>query len=399
MSNGRQNSKSGAQKMDTLWLEAMSDILNLDHIVIFTDLDLNIVYLNDFLIEKSGLDRKDVLSCNIFDFFSEYNPDKVFDDFLEKLSLGETVNFEIKVKFHIKLNWVKFIAKPLIDPEFNERVGYIFVGKYIDELIEFKNLASQNTLNSDVEEDLKIANRLFKRLLPSYSDLKRVTFNNCILYYKPLRSIGGDWYYFTLTNRKLYLLAGDFMGHGIQAGILSTALLALLKKFRKWEMLKNPLEVLDNFMRKIKYIFKLNSDFNTNIHLSAIAAIYDYATNSAEYISFNYPIYLFRNNDLLKLDNHKNDLNITDTNLKDYKFSHIHLQKNDWIWIFSDGVKDQYGDSQNKPLGLKRLKEILIEGSKMKTAEETDKYFALKRDEWIGNCPQTDDITLLGIKF
>ncbi len=396
MKYGKINFNNGINKiMDNAWLNAMGTLLDKSHIVIITDIYLDIQYVNSVFLDSTNLNEKDVLHKNFFDLMSEFNSPETLDLWLKELSENKISEIEIKMNFHKKIHWVEFIAKALIEPEYQQVIGFVFAGKFTDEIKKLKN-QQINKNEKEILEDLKVAKDYFIRLLPNSENFKRISFGNGVLIYQPLRFIGGDWYFFTLKNRKLFLLVGDFIGHGIQAGILSSSMMTLLKEYNKWEKFQNPIEVLDYFIQKFIFTFQINDSLN--IHLSIASIIYDYNSQTAEYVSFNYPIYHFKN-ELNRLDAYKVDINFCNWNKNHWKYNHIHFDSQEWIWIFSDGVKDQYGDASDKPLGIKKLKEILKDASVLKDVKETEKYLALKREEWMGTSTQTDDITLIGIKF
>jgi serine phosphatase RsbU (regulator of sigma subunit) len=73
------------------------------------------------------------------------------------------------------------------------------------------------------------------------------------------------------------------------------------------------------------------------------------------------------------------------------------LQKGDCIYVFSDGVADQFGGEKGKKIGSKRLKEWLVSVSHLPTSEQ---YTRLKTDfeNWQGSLEQTDDVTLIGVR-
>jgi serine phosphatase RsbU (regulator of sigma subunit) len=76
----------------------------------------------------------------------------------------------------------------------------------------------------------------------------------------------------------------------------------------------------------------------------------------------------------------------------------IELTKDACLYLFSDGYADQFGGEKNKKLGTKKWKEMLVEisGKDIKEQEEFLKnYF----EKWKTSYPQTDDVTVIGIKI
>jgi serine phosphatase RsbU (regulator of sigma subunit) len=76
----------------------------------------------------------------------------------------------------------------------------------------------------------------------------------------------------------------------------------------------------------------------------------------------------------------------------------IDIEKNDTIYLFSDGINDQFGGPETKRFMLKHLKEILLSNQNKPMLLQKE----LLTEElkcWQGDLVQTDDILVLGIRF
>jgi serine phosphatase RsbU (regulator of sigma subunit) len=76
----------------------------------------------------------------------------------------------------------------------------------------------------------------------------------------------------------------------------------------------------------------------------------------------------------------------------------IDLRRGDAFYIFSDGYADQFGGPYQKKFMSVKLKEILVAmaGKPMlKQGERLNEIF----EEWRGNNPQVDDVTLIGVRY
>ncbi len=375
-------------------IESKALLLDSSTVVVATDENMDVIYVNDIFEERTGTSSDKILGKNFLELLSEFNSVEKVDGWLQKIAEGNIAKLTLKMRLLENAQWIHFSAIPFLEKEDGFK-GYLFSGIIKDEEKKLLEILRNNE-QEEIFKDLKVAGEYFHALMPSPQKFKRLTHGNGFVFYKPQRLIGGDWYFYTLSNRKLFLLAGDFIGHGIQAGILSTIFITLLRKYSKWEHFYDPLSVVDYFIKKFCNIMQLNN--HSNIHLSLISTIYDYDARTVEYVSFNFPIYHYQNQ-LNRLESYKSDINFVDWNMNNWRFYHLHLNPQEWIWIFSDGAKDQYGDALNKPIGIKKLKDILIEASQFKNVDDSEQFLVSKSIEWIGTSTQTDDITLIGIKF
>ena len=76
-----------------------------------------------------------------------------------------------------------------------------------------------------------------------------------------------------------------------------------------------------------------------------------------------------------------------------YKFK---VEKDDAIYIFSDGYTDQFGGAKKKKFRFQQFRKLLlsIHGTPMKKQE---KILDKKIDEWRGDIEQMDDICVIGV--
>ena len=73
------------------------------------------------------------------------------------------------------------------------------------------------------------------------------------------------------------------------------------------------------------------------------------------------------------------------------------IEKNDQIYLFSDGLIDQFGGEKGKKFKAKALRDLIIQnGGKSMSEQKIILKSAL--NEWMGDLEQVDDICLLGIR-
>jgi serine phosphatase RsbU (regulator of sigma subunit) len=72
--------------------------------------------------------------------------------------------------------------------------------------------------------------------------------------------------------------------------------------------------------------------------------------------------------------------------------------KGDAFYIFSDGFADQFGGPNQKKFMSMQLRETLVAMSgvpMLQQGERLNKIF----EEWRGDSPQIDDVTLIGVRY
>ncbi len=112
----------------------------------------------------------------------------------------------------------------------------------------------------------------------------------------------------------------------------------------------------------------------------------------------NRPVWIIRNNDLIEQKPDK--LSIAGYTEYDQQYTNrtIQLEKGDSVYVFTDGIVDQFGGPDGKKFMSKRLKELLIE---INTKPMSEQELVLKGaiENWQGKLEQIDDILVLGMKI
>jgi serine phosphatase RsbU (regulator of sigma subunit) len=73
------------------------------------------------------------------------------------------------------------------------------------------------------------------------------------------------------------------------------------------------------------------------------------------------------------------------------------LNEGDTIYLFSDGLPDQFGGSDGRKLKIARLKRLIEQVSKLPMEEQKDAIFKFYL-EWKGAYNQVDDVVFMGLK-
>jgi serine phosphatase RsbU (regulator of sigma subunit) len=80
-----------------------------------------------------------------------------------------------------------------------------------------------------------------------------------------------------------------------------------------------------------------------------------------------------------------------------FKSNEVQLQKNDKIYLFSDGYHSQFGGEKGFKLKFAKFTEFILQSSE-KTMSEQKNYLVTKLSDWQGTkWEQIDDILVIGI--
>jgi serine phosphatase RsbU (regulator of sigma subunit) len=81
-----------------------------------------------------------------------------------------------------------------------------------------------------------------------------------------------------------------------------------------------------------------------------------------------------------------------------FEIQEIKILPGDQLYLFSDGIIDQFGGDLNKKFTFKQLKEVLLKGAHL-PMEEQNKMLDEAVVSWQGDNAQTDDISVMGLRI
>ncbi len=252
--------------------------------------------------------------------------------------------------------------------------------------------------NWEITSSIEYAKRIQDAIMPSMEEVRKVL-PNCFIYYRPKGIVSGDFYWFSHQNNISFLAAVDCTGHGVPGAFLSMIGNDHLNQIVNSEQRTRPDEILNRLHHEIQSTLKQKHGQTENHDGMDIAlcAIH-HEDNKLAFASANRYLYLIRNGELTETKgDHFNIGGIMHEDVRQYTLYEKQLQKGDVFYIFSDGVSDQFGGSDSKKFGYRRLKELLIELHTLPMNEQRAQ-FKTAMENWMGNSPQIDDFLLIGVR-
>ncbi|MCF6365329.1 MAG: SpoIIE family protein phosphatase [Bacteroidales bacterium] len=262
------------------------------------------------------------------------------------------------------------------------------------EILKEKSESSLKQLSDSINYSKYIQDSLF----PTDETMNELIRGEFFIYYKPKETIGGDFYYANKINDYLILGVADCTGHGVPGALITMLGITFLDDIIDRNTAENTGEGLMELRERIKRTFKSygKSIKNKNGLDIALCAI-NLKTNVMQFSGAFSPMFIFRNEELIEYKATRNPIGYYPVE-KEFETKEIKLQKDDVIYLFSDGYPDQLGGEHERKFSKRQFKELLFEIHKYPMSKQ--KIFVEKiMQKWMGNQPQVDDITLMGIKW
>lgn len=269
--------------------------------------------------------------------------------------------------------------------------------------------------NKDITDSITYARRIQEAILPSDEEMKRVL-DDCFVFYRPKDIVSGDLYWantVTTTPKdgkgtKLSLVAAvDCTGHGVPGAFMSIVGHTILEQTLTEKSVNNPGEALDflskGVVRTLKQ--KAGDDFSIKDGMDIALCALNNETREMNFAGANNPMYVVRNGELMQFSGDKQPIGAYVTEIKPFTNHKVQLEKGDCVYIFTDGIADQFGGPKGKKYKYKQLKELLA-ANYMKPMSEQKQLIIDSVDAWINHpsepvsqpYEQTDDMLVIGFR-
>ncbi len=251
----------------------------------------------------------------------------------------------------------------------------------------------------EIRDSITYAKRIQESILPSEEIISKV-FTNSFIFYRPKDIVCGDFYWFAQKGDEVILAAIDCTGHGVPGALMTVIGNSLLNQIVSTSNSTDPAVILNQLDKKLMETFQQHGHAsNTNDGMDA--AIFRYRINKKEitFAGAKRPLYMFKNGELIEVKGNKSPIGSFGHEFDKLFTSHkLTVNKNDTIYLFSDGVQDQFGGDDGKKFMIKRFRELLEEIQPLSMPEQAIRVNK-EMDLWQGKFEQTDDMLLIGVRF
>jgi len=250
--------------------------------------------------------------------------------------------------------------------------------------------------NKEILAGITYAKRIQEAILPNQKILNE-KLNNPLIIYKPKDIVAGDFYWMENSGDTLLFAACDCTGHGVSGAFVSLVAFNALNQAVREFKLQKPAEILNKVNEIIDETFsKSEEDVKDGMDIALCA--YHPKKASLEYAGANNPLWLLKNgNQFLEIKADRQPIGKFEFK-KSFTNHTLSLEKNDQIFLFSDGFKDQFGGNNGKKLKSSGFRKM-IESIGHLSLEDQKKQLEIAFNNWKGELEQIDDICLFSIKI
>ena len=250
--------------------------------------------------------------------------------------------------------------------------------------LRFKSISDKK---EKMENELKIASdiqmSMIPKTFPPFPEREDIDLSAALV---PAKEVSGDLYDFFIRDEKLFFCIGDVSGKGVPASLLMAVTRSLFRSVGAHN--NNPNEIVSTMNNSL-------SDMNeSNMFVTFICCVLDLKTGKMQYSNAGHNAPLLFTDRMSELPVNPN-LPLGVIRNWEYSVQEVTLRYDDAIFLYTDGITE--AENINHELfGIERLKKTLS-GKKAAQAHLNNVKKAVA--EFVGEAPQSDDLTMLFFHF
>jgi PAS domain S-box-containing protein len=246
-------------------------------------------------------------------------------------------------------------------------------------------------------DGIRYAQRIQRAVLREPGELAALVPDSFILL-RPRDLVSGDFHWFAERDGRVIVAAADCTGHGVPGALLSVIGAGLFDQQVHDNGEVDPGRILDGVRNGMVAALNRNDEADRREGMNAAVIAIDPDGRRLHYAGAYGPLLLVRDGSILEWKGDRMPLGPHEGAVAPFTTTAIELCPGDRIFLYSDGLQDQFGGPQGKKLRSSGLKQWLLETS----ALDMDGQHQALSDRfrlWKGGHEQVDDVLLIGLRI
>jgi len=269
--------------------------------------------------------------------------------------------------------------------------------------------------NKEITEGIIYARRIQSAILPPPQKVTQILGEH-LIYSKPKDIVSGDFYWIERRAKKIMFAAVDCTGHGVPGGLMSIiGYDGLNRAINEYEITKSD-KIVNALNDSVTETLRHTGSVDIKDGMDISLCVYNSQSLLMEYTGAKNPVYIIRKINSLDVDNSPTEalasngdfflfeikadrMSIEPTKeIRKFTPHKVQLEKDDRVYIFTDGYPDQFGGELGKKLSYRNFRNILLD-IQMLSMEDQKNQLEIELEKWQGVHQQLDDILIIGVKI
>lgn len=281
-----------------------------------------------------------------------------------------------------------------------------------------RRIAQQNVLIAEksaliedaygkIRDSISYSRKIQRAMLPTDETIAQL-FPRSFVLYEPRDIVSGDFYWFQEREEEILFAAADCTGHGVPGAFLSIVGYNHIHQTVNIHHITSPEKILDKVREDVSATLKQHDDpssdsyrgssGHTNDGMDVSLCSYNRKTHLLKFAGANHAVWILRNGTIHEIKGNNQPIGAyPGQEIKPYSLNEFQLEKNDRLYLFTDGFGDQFGGVKGGKFKAKQLKEILIDAAGQSLSMQKQLLLDALR-KWQGAYEQIDDVLVIGIE-
>ncbi len=378
-------------------MQTLSD--NSPDIILRIDICNNLFYANPALETYLGIKSEVAIGKKVSEIGLQNELAREITDITENIKkTRKNLNREISIKSLLGNKIMSLNAIPEFADD-NRLETILFKLHDISELKEIQEEIKRK--NAKITDSINYAFRLQNSIMPSQRLMKQC-FPDSFMFYLPRDIVSGDFPWLYKKGDDIYIAAIDCTGHGVPGAMLSLIGYFILNQIVSQPNNLSPDQILHEMHKGVKQTLRqdmggLSARDGMDVALCKINA----KNRHMEFSGAHRPLYHVHEGKLFEYKGTRSAIGgIAVPGRPEPEFTNykIKVSDNDCIYLFSDGLPDQFGGPNGNKYFPKRIKQMIVKNH-AKSMKEMYELFNKDYKNWLGKGTQIDDVLLIGIRL
>lgn len=280
-----------------------------------------------------------------------------------------------------------FLTKPINFDDLE-----ITINKTLDEIRQVRKSQEEHHQLLFIQHDLETAREIQQAILPAiFPPFPHRKDFDIFASMQAAREVGGDFYdFFMIDNDRIGFVIGDVSGKGVPAAIFMAVSRTLI---RATGLKGISAEECINYANRL-----LCNESSSCMFVTVFYGILDTKTGEVSYVNGGHnPPYLIRADGALETVPLTGGTILGFLEDEKYRQGKLQLNTGDTLFLYTDGITEAFSTT-DEAFGEERL-ETLLRANRSTSIRELSHATVKGVQEFCGEAPQSDDITLMTVRY